>query len=58
MGDDHPIAWSRVIGKGRMFYSAIGHLPETYDNPNYVRMLEEAIGWTIGEDECTCEVSE
>lgn len=29
MGQDHPIAWSRVIGRGRMFYAAIGHLPET-----------------------------
>ena len=36
MGDDRPIAWSRVIGKLQMPSSAIGHLPETYDNPNYI----------------------
>lgn len=47
MGDDHPIAWSRVIGRGRMFYSAIGHLPETYSHPNYVAMLEDGIAWAI-----------
>ncbi|MFM5932055.1 MAG: ThuA domain-containing protein [Novosphingobium sp.] len=29
MGNDHPIAWTNCIGKGRMFYSAIGHLPQT-----------------------------
>ena len=42
---DHPIAWTRAIGKGRMFYSAIGHRPERYGDPVYVQMLEQAIGW-------------
>ncbi len=42
---DHPIAWTNCIGKGRMFYSAIGHRPETYSEPHYVALLEEAIGW-------------
>ncbi|GHA01272.1 ThuA domain-containing protein [Novosphingobium arvoryzae] len=42
---DHPIAWTRCIGKGRMFYSAIGHLPETYSHPLNVALLEDAIGW-------------
>ena len=46
---DHPIAWSRCIGKprvgGRMFYSAIGHRPERYSDPVYVQMLEQAVAW-------------
>jgi type 1 glutamine amidotransferase len=42
---DHPIAWTNCIGKGRMFYSAIGHRPETYSEPNHVKMLEAAIDW-------------
>ena len=28
-----------------MFYSAIGHLPETYSHPLNVTLLEDAIGW-------------
>ncbi|EJU14490.1 hypothetical protein LH128_03564 [Sphingomonas sp. LH128] len=44
---DHPIAWTRLVGKGRMFYSAIGHLPETYSDPRYVAMLEDAVAWAI-----------
>jgi len=44
---DHPIAWTKHIGRGRMFYSAIGHLPETYSDPRYVVMLEDGIGWAI-----------
>jgi len=50
MGEDHPIAWSRIVGRGRMFYSAIGHLPETYAQPNYVAMLEDGIHWAARMD--------
>lgn len=50
MGEDHPIAWSKIVGKGRMFYSAIGHLPETYSHPNYVAMLEDGIAWAARTD--------
>jgi type 1 glutamine amidotransferase len=52
MGDDHPLAWSKCIGKGRMFYSAIGHRPETYSDPRYVAMLEDAIGWATAKGAC------
>ena len=45
MGSDHPIAWTRCLGKGRSFYSAIGHRPETYTEPNNAAMLEAAITW-------------
>ena len=45
MGADHPLAWTNCIGKGRMFYSAIGHRPETYADPNHVKLLESAIEW-------------
>lgn len=42
---DHPIAWTRCVGKGRVFYSGIGHRPETYADPHYVTMLENAVTW-------------
>ena len=45
---DHPIAWIKCVGGGRSFYSAIGHRPEAYGNPQYVTMLENAIGWATG----------
>ncbi len=49
MGNDHPLAWTNCIGKGRMFYSAIGHMPETYSQPQYVALLESAIPWVATE---------
>jgi type 1 glutamine amidotransferase len=49
MGADHPLAWTNCIGRGRMFYSAIGHMPETYAQPQHVALLEAAIGWAAGD---------
>lgn len=42
---DHPIAWTHCVGRGRAFYSAIGHLPATYSQPQNVTLLEHAIAW-------------
>lgn len=52
---DHPIAWTNCIGKGRSFYSAIGHRPETYSEPHYVAMLEAAIDWAAISGKGACE---
>jgi hypothetical protein len=44
---DHPIAWSKCIGRGKTFYSAIGHRTESYSQPQNVALLEAAIDWSI-----------
>ncbi len=49
MGADHPIAWTNCLGRGRMFYSAIGHMPQTYSQPQHVALLEAAISWAATE---------
>ncbi len=51
---DHPIAWTNCIGRGRMFYSAIGHRPETYAEAHYVAMLEAAIDWAAVSGKTDC----
>ena len=53
MGEDHPIAWTNCVGKGRMFYSAIGHMPETYSQPQNVALLEAAVDWAA-KDRTAC----
>lgn len=45
MGADHPVIWTNTQAGGRIVYSALGHLPESYDDPNYRRILANAIGW-------------
>jgi type 1 glutamine amidotransferase len=49
---DHPIAWSKCLGKGRMFYSAIGHRPETYSIPEYRTMVKNALAWVSQREAC------
>ena len=45
---DFPVAWAKTYGKGRVFYSTLGHLPEVWDTPAVQRMYFEAIRWTLG----------
>ncbi len=54
MGADHPIAWTRCVDNGRSFYSAIGHRPETYSDPQHLKLLEQAIGWAAGKGATRC----
>jgi type 1 glutamine amidotransferase len=45
---DFPLAWAKTYGKGRVFYSSLGHAPETWDNRNVAQMYFEAIRWALG----------
>ncbi len=41
----HPVIWFNPRSKGRVVYSALGHTPEAYDDPNYRRILVNAVRW-------------
>jgi uncharacterized protein len=51
---DHPIVWTHCVGKGRAFYSALGHSPSAYSEPEHVKMLAGAILWAAGLDGAPC----
>jgi len=51
---DHPIAWTRCVGDGRSFYTALGHRPENYDEPHFRRLLERAAVWAAGQGPTSC----
>lgn len=44
---DFPMAWARTWGKGRVFYSALGHGDEAWDNPVVQQMYFQAIRWAL-----------
>lgn len=48
MGDDHPLAWCREQGAGRVFYTAFGHAAEAYADPDFRAHLRGGIGWAAG----------
>jgi type 1 glutamine amidotransferase len=43
-----PVAWSKMYGKGRVFYSTLGHTEESWDDPDIRKMYFEAIKWALG----------
>lgn len=45
---DHPLSWCRELGAGRAFYTALGHSPEDYSDPAFLRHLEGGISWALG----------
>jgi len=40
-----PLAWVRPYGAGKVFYTALGHFEDTWRNPLFQQLLEEAIAW-------------
>ncbi|MCO4695366.1 ThuA domain-containing protein [Streptomyces sp. RO-S4] len=45
MGADHPLAWCRDQGAGRVFYTSLGHTSEIYDDPDFRTHLRGGITW-------------
>jgi type 1 glutamine amidotransferase len=45
---DYPVTWAKMYGKGRVFYSSLGHDTKTWDNTDVSRMYFEAIKWALG----------
>ncbi len=45
---DFAVAWSKMYGKGRVFYSTLGHTEEAWDDPDIRKMYFEAIKWVLG----------
>jgi uncharacterized protein len=46
---DFPLAWIRNYGKGRVFYSAFGHFPDSFRLQPIRTMLLKALLWLTGE---------
>ena len=44
-----PYTWVRTYGKGRVFYTALGHDERTWSKPGFHSLLEKGILWAVGE---------
>jgi uncharacterized protein len=47
-GDSYALAYAKMYGKGRVFYSSLGHAPATWDDPRVQAMYLGAIRWALG----------
>ncbi|MGV3616316.1 MAG: ThuA domain-containing protein [Fimbriimonas sp.] len=45
MGKDHPIVWCREIGKGRAWYTGMGHTDSTWREQLFLGSLYDGIVW-------------
>jgi type 1 glutamine amidotransferase len=46
--EGHPLAYTRSVGRGRVFYIALGHDQQALRNPNVKRLLRQGILWAAG----------
>ena len=45
----YPVTWIRTYGKGRVFYSSLGHMPETFMTPELVGHFVAGIQFLLGD---------
>jgi type 1 glutamine amidotransferase len=46
--DGEPSAWVKEIGRGRLFYSALGHDARSFSHPGLRELLTRGIRWAAG----------
>jgi type 1 glutamine amidotransferase len=44
---DFAVTWAKTYGKGRVFYSTLGHVEANWDRPEMQTMITEAIKWAL-----------
>jgi uncharacterized protein len=45
---DYPATWARHHGKGRVFYTSMGHREDVWTNPTFQTVLLGGIAWAVG----------
>lgn len=48
LNGDYPLVWAKMYGKGRVFYSSLGHASSVWDIRDVQQMYLEAIRWALG----------
>jgi cytochrome c len=50
MGSDHPVSWYHRQGRGRAWYTALGHTPASWTEPPFLAHVLGGIQWAAGAD--------
>ena len=45
---DFPCTWARLHGKGRVFYTSLGHREDVWTNPFFQTIVLGGFAWTLG----------
>jgi type 1 glutamine amidotransferase len=44
-GATMPVVWKKVYGKGRVFYTSLGHTADVFDTPEAMKIMQRGILW-------------
>lgn len=44
----HPATWARMHGKGRVFYTSMGHREDVWTNDTFKKVLLGGVAWALG----------
>ena len=44
----YPVIWCKAVGSGRVFYNAMGHREDVWDNPIFQEAFLDALDWSLG----------
>ena len=50
MGNDHPVTWSHEQGRGRAWYTALGHTEASWSERRFLAHILGGIRWAAGAD--------
>src|SRR5947199_156916 len=45
---DFAVTWAKMYGKGRVYYTTLGHVDANWNKPEFQQMITEAIKWAMG----------
>ncbi len=48
-GKDYPVSWTNTEGKGRVFYTSLGHREDVWTNETWQKHLMGGLKWALGE---------
>jgi len=52
---DYAVTWVKPYGKGRVFYCSLGHMPEVYWDPTFLRHVLAGTQFALGDLNAPCE---
>jgi uncharacterized protein len=45
---DFAVTWAKMYGKGRVYYTTLGHVEQNWDDLRFQKMMVEAVKWSTG----------
>lgn len=44
----YPVSWCKQVGKGKVFYTSLGHREDVWTSPDYQKHILGGINWALG----------